>query len=71
MPPNNPRYQVAGTKEPFSDKPSLNKSACLWTKTDLIKLGVDYQYDRFDEIGFGNDDMPTELLQGKRLSEQH
>jgi hypothetical protein len=65
MPPKNPYYQVVGTKESFNDKPSLNKSASRWKKTDLVKLGVDYHYsDRFDEIVFGYDDVPTELLQG-------
>jgi hypothetical protein len=43
------------------DKPKLHKSAARWTKTDLAKLEVDYQYDRFE---IGNADAPAELFQG-------
>jgi hypothetical protein len=46
------------------DELKLNKSASRWRKTDLAKLGVDYRYDRFDEIVFGQDDVPPTLLQG-------
>jgi hypothetical protein len=52
--------------DPPREVPRLNKSASSWKKTDLAKLGVDYQYDRFDEIviGKGDGDVPLELLQG-------
>jgi hypothetical protein len=52
--------------EPPRDVPKLNKSASLWRKTDLAKLGVDYHYDRFDEIviGKGDEDLPRELSEG-------
>jgi hypothetical protein len=46
------------------DEGKLNKSASKWTKTDLAKLGVDYRHDRFDEMMFGQDDVPPTLLQG-------
>jgi hypothetical protein len=65
MPPKSTGYQEVGTMDLAGLKPSLNKSACQWTKRDLAKLGVDYTYDRFDEIVFGNrGDVPTELSQG-------
>jgi hypothetical protein len=59
-------YREVTTKDPPRDLPRLNNSASLWKKTDLAKLGVDYQYDRFDEIviGRGDEDVPAELLQG-------
>jgi hypothetical protein len=66
MPPKSTVYREVGTMESPRDVPKLNKSASLWRKTDLAKLGVDYQYDRFDEIviGRGDEDLPRELLQG-------
>jgi hypothetical protein len=65
MPHQDPRYRGAGTKEPSDDTPRLNTSASQWKKTDLAKLGVDYQCDRLDEIVFG--DVAAELLQGSYL----
>ena len=68
MPPKSTAavYREVTTLDPPRDLPRLNKSACLWEKADLAKLGVDYQYDRFDEIviGRGDEDVPAELLQG-------
>jgi hypothetical protein len=65
MPPKSTRHRQVGTLDPARDKLKLSRSACRWTKTDLAKLGVDYQYDRFDEIVIGNrGDVPTEFLQG-------
>lgn len=69
MPPKSRRYREVGTMDPVKDTPSLNKSASKWTKADLAKLGVDYKYDRFDEIQFGkHEDVPRELLEGNRSS---
>lgn len=64
MPPKSTRHREVGTMVPAEDKPALSKSASKWTKTDLAKLGVDYQYDRFDDIVIGKGDVPAELLHG-------
>ena len=51
MPPNPTQYRVVGTKDPsVEDVPKLHQSASKWTKADLLLLGVDYQYDMFDDI---------------------
>jgi len=40
----------------------FNQSASKWEKRDLDLLGVDYQYDRFDEITIPVTNMPEELV---------
>ena len=58
-------YRDVGTNEPSATAvPRLNKSASKWTKADLLLLGVDYQFRRFDDIPIGDDtlEMPPELL---------
>jgi hypothetical protein len=64
MPPKPTVYQEVGINAPPKDIPKLNKSASRWRKTDLVKLGVDYRYDHFEEIviGKGDGDMPPDLL---------
>jgi hypothetical protein len=46
--------------DPAGDKPKLNRSVSRWTKADLAKLAVEYQYDRFDDIVIGKGDIPPE-----------
>jgi len=72
MPPKRKQYRVVGTKDPsVRDVPKLHQSASKWTKTDLDLLGVEYQYDRFDNIpsriGLEEADMPPELFGSKNL----
>ena len=66
MPPKSTLYREFGTKDSLTDVPKVNRSASKWTKADLDLLGVDYQYNVFDDIRIGIEDadMPPELLQG-------
>ena len=68
MPPKSLASRDVGTKDSFADVPKVNRSASKWTKTDLGLLGVDYDYNVFDDIriGVGDDDVPQGLLQSKR-----
>jgi hypothetical protein len=63
MPPKATLYREVGTQDPSADVPKVNKSASKWTKTDLLSLGVDYQYLRFDDIQIGikDTDIPPEF----------
>jgi hypothetical protein len=63
MPPKS-SYREVGTKESAADIPKFNKSASKWTKTDLKLLGVDYQYDDFEESKMERVQVPDELSQG-------
>jgi len=61
-------YREVGTNDPLvADVPTLNKSASKWTKADLRLLGVDYQFNVFEDISLGFEDveMPLELLESK------
>jgi hypothetical protein len=67
MPPNPTPHRVVGTKDPsVTDVPKLHQSASKWTKADLSLLGVDYQYDQFDNIpsriGIEDANVPPELF---------
>jgi|SRR5579862_111142 len=71
-PPKRKQYRVVGTKDPsVRDVPKLHQSASKWTKTDLDLLGVEYRYDRFDNIpsrvGLEDADMLPELFGSKNL----
>ena len=71
MPPKSTQYKEAGTKDAVTDVPKLSRSASRWKKKDLELLGVEYQYDRFDDIRIDVEEreMPSELLEGeKRLT---
>jgi hypothetical protein len=69
MPPKATLYREVGTKDSSPHILKLNRSASKWTKADLHLLGVDYQYDAFDDIQFGikDADMPSELVQSTYL----
>ena len=69
MPPKSTLYREVGTNEPSVDVPKFNRSASKWKKADLDLLGVDYQYDVFDDIRIAIEDAdtPPELLQGNDL----
>ena len=49
------------------DTPKLHKSASTWTRQDLNYLGVEYQYEKYDEIKIPVDNMPLELVAGNTL----
>ena len=59
-----PKYKEVSTKDAMPDLLKLGKSASRWGKQDLILLGVDYQYDKFDELKIPVNDMPEELVAG-------
>ena len=69
MPPKSTLYNEVGTKDPVANVPELGQSASRWTKKDLDLLGVEFQYDKFDEIGIRVEetDIPPELLNGRHL----
>jgi hypothetical protein len=72
MPPNPTQCRVVGTNDPsVMDVLKLHQSASKWTKADLDLLGVDYQYDLFDNIpsriGIEDLDVPPELFGSKNL----
>lgn len=68
-PPNSILYKEVGTKNPLANVPKLGRSASKWKKADLDLLGVEYQYDVFDNIRIAIDDvdMPPEIVQSKNL----
>jgi hypothetical protein len=42
----------------------LPKCTAKWTNTELLKLGVEYEYDSVCQLPFGDNDMPLRLQQG-------
>jgi hypothetical protein len=57
-----PKYKEVSTKDAAPDVFKFNKSASKWQKRDLDLLGVDYQYNRFDELVIPVTNMPAELV---------
>lgn len=57
------KYKEVGTKDVAPEVFKLKDLASKWRKRDLDLLGVNYQYDRFDEISIPVDGMPSELLE--------
>jgi hypothetical protein len=57
-----PKYKEVSTKEASPEVFKLKDSASKWRRRDLDLLGVDYQYDKFDEIKIPVEGMPPELL---------
>lgn len=63
------KYKEVSTKDAAPQVFKLNISASKWTRRgDLDLLGVDYQYDKFDEIKTPVEAMPLELLTRTVLS---
>ena len=57
-----PKYKEVSTKDAAPEVLKLHKSASKWQKRDLDLLGVDYRYDRFDELVIPATNMPEELV---------
>lgn len=57
-----PKYKEVGTKDAAPDVFKLNRLSSKWTGPDLDYLGVEYQYNEFDEIKTPEDYyMPSDL----------
>lgn len=68
--PNPTQCLVVGTKDPpVRDIPKFHQVASKWTKADLVMLGVNYEYDLFDnigsKIGIEDADVPPEIFASK------
>jgi hypothetical protein len=59
-----PKYKKVSTMDAAPEVLKFNQSASKWEKRDLDLLGVDYRYDRFDEITIPVTNMPEELVAG-------
>jgi len=55
-------YKEVSTKDAAPEVLKLGTSASKWTTQDLDLLGVDYQYDKFEEIKTPVEGMPPELM---------
>lgn len=58
------KYNEVSTKDAAPEVLKLNQKASRWGKQELKLLGVDYQYDKFDEVNIPMNDMPDELVAG-------
>ena len=63
MPPKSVQYREFGTKDAERHVPKLNRSASRWRKADLDLLGVDYDYQRCEDIHIQDAGMPAELME--------
>ena len=65
MSPKSTAFREVGTQDSSAGVPKVNRSASKWTKADLALLGVDYHYQKFDDIQIGvqDTDMPPDLLE--------
>jgi len=70
LPPKSTPYRVVETQDPSAmDIPKLHQSASRWTKADLDFLGVEYQWNVFEDIlsliRIKDADVPPEVLTSK------
>src|SRR5579859_4018263 len=59
-----PKYKEVSTKDAAPEVLKLKDWASRWGKRDLELLGVDYQYDKFEEVKIPASGMPQELVAG-------
>lgn len=57
------KYREVSTKDAAPEVLKLGTSASKWKTEDLDLLGVDYQYDKFEEIKTPVEGMPQELVE--------
>ena len=57
-----PKYKEVSTKDAAPEVLKLKNSASRRRKLELNLIGVEYKYDKFDEIKIPKDGMPPDLL---------